>query len=72
MIVDIECPACKLGSISLEPHLLAQGASFSCHSCGVEISVANESKDKLQSTVMKYDTYREELISLQKDGNRPL
>ena len=72
MIVDIECPSCKLGSISLEPHLLAQGASFSCNSCGVEISVTNESKGKLQNSVKQYDSHKENLLRLQQNGNKPL
>jgi len=72
MFVDIACPACKIGNISLEPHTLAQGASFSCNRCGAEISVANESRNKLQNSVTEYDTYRERLITLKEDGNRPV
>lgn len=72
MLVDIACPACKVGSISLEPHLLAQGASFSCNSCDAEISVANESKNTLKHSVEQYDSHKENLIRLQRNGNRPL
>ncbi|WP_345980905.1 hypothetical protein [Sulfurimonas sp. HSL3-2] len=72
MLVEIECPACKLGHISFEPHLLAQGASFSCNSCGAEVSVTQDSKDVLKNSVSKYDRYKEKLLTLQKDGNNPL
>lgn len=72
MVVNMECPACKLGNISLEPHLLAQGAAFGCNSCGAEISVASESKDKLQSSVKQYDSHKENLLELKEDGNRPI
>jgi len=72
MLVDIACPACKIGNISLEPHMLAQGVSFSCSSCGAEISVDNESRDKLQNSVIQYDIYKERLTGLQEDGNRPI
>jgi transposase-like protein len=72
MIVDIECPACKNGNISLEPHLLAQGASFSCSSCEAKISIDNESRDKFQNSVMQYDAYKERLVDLKEDGNRPI
>jgi len=72
MFVDIDCPACKLGKISIEPHMLAQGASFSCNACGAEISVASKSQDKLQDSVTRYDAYKEKLIHLQEDGNKPI
>ena len=72
MFVEIECPACKIGTISLEPHLLAQGASFSCSSCGAELFVSRESREKLQKSVEKYDEYKEKLTTLQSAGNRPI
>lgn len=72
MFVNIECPACRVAEISLEPSILAQGGSFSCNGCGAEISVANQSKKILQDSVKKYAEYNNKLKSHQEDGNRPL
>jgi len=72
MLVNIICPACRIVEISFEPYTLAQGGSFSCNGCGAEISVADQSRDKLQSSVVEYDAYINKLASLKDDGNKPI
>lgn len=72
MFVNIECPACRIVEISLEPYILAQGGSFSCNGCGAEISAAHQSREILQSSVKKYAEYNNKLKGHQEDGNRPL
>jgi len=71
MLVNIECPACQQDTIKIEPHMLAQGASFSCATCLVKISVAQSSKSEIVKGVDAYDAYKNRLAELQEQGNAP-
>ncbi len=71
MLINIECPACQQDTIKIEPHMLAQGASFSCATCLVKISVAQSSKTEIVKGVDAYDAYKNRLAELQEQGNAP-
>lgn len=71
MFVDIQCPSCQVGTIQIEPHMLAQGASFRCSCCNAKVSVAPKSQQQVVQGVEAYDAYREKLNELQRQGNNP-
>lgn len=71
MQVEIKCPACESGMITVDPVLLASGASFNCNQCDAKISVSDNSKADLKKGVEKYQNYQEELRNLQDEGNNP-
>jgi hypothetical protein len=68
MLVNIQCPACKGGKISIEPSMLVQGKSFSCTSCDAVVGVADSSKDTLAQGLADFNGLKQKVSSMKADG----
>ena len=71
MTVAIDCPACNMGKIMLEPAALALGAAAACSHCSAKLSIAQSDKTLFNEKLKAYETYKARLASLQQQGNRP-
>ena len=68
MFIEIECPACGIGQISLQPQMLMQGKSFGCNCCDALVGVAEKSKDDLAHGLNEFDNLKAKVASMKAEG----
>ena len=68
MFIDIKCPACEVGQIKLQPHMLMQGKSFSCNCCDATVGVANSSLSTLENGLTEFDNLKAKVASMKAEG----
>ncbi len=71
MQINITCPDCKKGEVPIETNLFVAGAAFTCPQCKTELQLATESIPVAANGLEKYSAYREKMLELKEDGNRP-
>ncbi|GAB5350214.1 hypothetical protein [Alteriqipengyuania sp. 357] len=64
MGVTIPCPACNVGSILIEPRMLASGSRFACNHCGAALAIAPQSVETLERGINAYEKIRTRAASL--------
>jgi len=60
----ISCPQCQ-GTIVFDIYALLQGVQFACPQCGAAISLASESKDKVNDTMEKLNELKQKALKQQ-------
>ena len=64
MGVTIPCPACTVGSILIEPRMLATGSRLPCNQCGAALAIAPGSVDTLERGISAYEKIKTRAASL--------
>lgn len=70
MLVNIQCPACEVGNITIEPRMLMEGRSFSCNCCDAVVGVADSSKDTLSQGLTEFNNLKRKISSMKADGTQ--
>lgn len=63
MQVPISCPACGVGSVIIEPRLLATGESFACTACDASVRIGNDSIGTLKGGIGAFEAMQRKVAS---------
>ena len=64
--VNIACPNCQMGQITLQPHMLLSGAMFTCPMCGTGLSLCHEQSAKaLHNSLEQLEQLKQQALTKQ-------
>lgn len=64
MLIDLPCPSCGEGVVSLELKLFARGEAFVCNACGASLAVASDSQQAMGQGVERFEEFQDRVGAL--------